>query len=263
MDEKEKEETKAPVEGETPKKSQRETFMDRYKTDYPDDNFEDEEAMFGRMNERNAEFDRMRGREDDMKRFVHDHPQFGGMYLDAAQGKNFIESFLSRFSKDDILAAYDDPEMAKKLADAQAEFLKSQEDSKKLKEEGEANIQESIKRLNDYCEANGIDEEEATKIWGECIDFYVNGLKGIFTEEVFDMVYKAKNHDADVEAARAEGEQAGRNAKIKTQLASGKGPEGLPPTFDGGQGAAAPEAKPKQKKRFYNPFSNEWEESEG
>lgn len=257
--EKENEEVKAPEAVETPK-SNKETFMDRYKTDYPDDNYEDEEAMYGRMNERNAEYDRMKQNDDNFRKLVNDHPQYGSMFVDAMDGKDFIESFLGRFSKDDIMAAYDDPEMAKKLADAQAEYLKNQEDSKKLKEEGEANVQESIKRLNAYCEAKGIDEEGANKIWGACIDFYVNGLKGIFTDDVFDIVSKGMSHDEDVEAARQEGELAGHNAKVQTQLAKGKGPEGIPPTFDAGQGSAGGEQKPKEKKRVYDPFRHEYKE---
>ncbi len=248
MEEKEEKKETAPTEGETPKKSNRDTFMERYKADYPDDNFEDEEAMYGRMNERNADYDRLRTNDDNFRKLVNEHPEYGGMVTDMMEGRNFIESFLGRFSKDDIMAAYDDPEVAKKLADAQADYLKGQEDSKKLKEEGDANIQNSINELNVYCEENGIDEQGATELWGKALDFAGNALKGIFTKELFDLVNKGMNHDQDVEEARQEGEIAGHNAKVQTQLAKGAGPQGLPPTFDGGQGAAAPEGKPQKRK---------------
>lgn len=246
---------------ETPKKSNRDTFMERYKADYPDDNYEDEEAMYGRMNERNAAYDRLKTNDDNFRKLVNEHPEYGGMVADMMEGKNFIESFLARFSDEDITAARNDPEMAKKLADAQAEYLKGIEDSKKLREEGDANIQVSLQELSSYCNDNGIDEEGATTLWGKCLDFAGNVLKGIFTKELFDLVNKGMNHDNDVAAAREEGEIAGHNAKVQTQMAKGQGPEGIPPTFDGGQGAAAPEAKPVQKKRFYNPFSHEMEEA--
>lgn len=244
---------------ETPKKSNRDTFMERYKADYPDDDSEDEETVYGRMNERNAAYDKLKKNDDDFRNLVTEHPQYGAMFIDAADGKNFIESFLGRFPKEDILAAYDDPEMAKKLADKQAEYIQSQQDSKKLKEEGEANIQESIGRFSDFCEKNGIDGEEANKLWGKCIDFYVEGLQGKFSDKLFETVMKAENYADDVEGAREEGLVAGHNAKVKTQLARGKEPAGIPPTFDGGQGNAAPEEQPKERKKYYNPFSHEYE----
>lgn len=247
--EEEKKET-APTEGGTPKKSNRDTFMERYKADFPDDNFEDEEAMYGRMNERNADYDRLRTNDDNFRKLVNEHPEYGAMVGDMVEGKSFIESFLSRFSKEDILAAYEDEEMAKKLADAQADYLKKQEDSKKLREEGDANVMESIARLNSYCESHGIDEAGANEIWGKCLDFGGDVLKGIFTEELFDIVSKGMSHDADVDAARMEGELAGHNAKVQATLAKGQGPEGIPPTFDGGQGGVAAEPKPKRKGRL-------------
>ena len=247
---------------ETPKKSNREQFMERYRSDFPDDNFEDEEAVFGRMNERNTDYDRLRTNDNNFRKLVSEHPQYGAMVGDMMEGRNFIESFLARFSDEDITAARNDPEMAKKLADAQADYLKGIDDSKKLKEEGEANVRNSIGELQKYCEENGIDENGATELWGKCLDFAGNALKGISANDLFDLVIKGINHDDDVAAARQEGEIAGHNAKVQTQMAKGRAPEGIPPTFDGGQGGAAPEQKPKQKKKVYDPFSHEYIEVE-
>ena len=42
------------------------------------------------------------------------------------------------------------------------------------------------------------------------------------------MALKALNHDANVEAARGEGEVAGRNAKIEERLRQSKAGDGLP-----------------------------------
>lgn len=247
---------------ETPKKSNREQFMERYRIDFPDDNFEDEEAVFGRMNERNTDYDRLRTNDNNFRKLVSEHPQYGAMVGDMMEGRNFIESFLARFSDEDITAARNDPEMAKKLADAQAEYLKSVEDNKKFDEEREVNVQQSIKELNAYCHENDIDSDVANEIWGKCLDHAVELVKLKFTRDLFDLIYKGMNHDDDVAAARQEGEIAGHNAKVQTQMAKGRAPEGIPPTFDGGQGSAAPEQKPKQKKKVYDPFSHEYIEVE-
>ena len=250
-------EEKKNAEEEAPKRSNRDLFMEQHHQDFPDDDPNDEEALYGRLNERRADYNRLRTNDDNFRKLVNEHPEYGGMVADMMDGKNFIESFLGRFSDEDITAARTDPEMAQKLADAQAKYMKEQADRKQLEEEGEANVKESIKRLEAYCEAHGIDEEGLRTIWGACLDFGGNVLKGIFSDELFDIVNKGMNHDADVDAAREEGELAGHNAKVQTQLAKGQGPEGIPPTFDGGQGAAVPEAKPKAKKKVYDPFSHE------
>lgn len=237
-------------------KTQRELFYERFRTDYPDDDADNEDAVYTRLNERNTEYDRLKKDNDDFRTVVEKHPQFGAMFLDMGDGKDFIESLLSRFSKDDIIAAYDDPEMAKKLSEAQAAYLKGQEDDKKIKAEGETNIKKSLENYAKYCEKNGIEGDEVNELWGEAINFYADGLKGIFSEKLFDMLRKGKAHDQDVEDARAEGELKGHNAKVQTVLAKAKGQEGIPPTFDGGQGGVDAAPKPKNKKIVRNPFTH-------
>jgi hypothetical protein len=130
-------------------------------------------------------------------------------------------------------------------------------ENEKFDKEREANVQNSIRELSAYCEENGIDEEGATELWGKALDFANNAVMLLFDKSFYDFLNKGMNHDSDVAAAREEGEIAGHNAKVQTQLAKGAGPEGIPPTFDGGQGAAAPEPKPKNKKKVYDPFRHE------
>lgn len=243
MEEKEKPTT----EEETPKKSNRDTFMERYKADFPDDNYEDEEAMFGRMNERNADYDRLRQNDDNFRKLVNEHPEYGGMVADMMEGRNFIESFLGRHSLEDIEAAYNDPEMAKKLSDEYTDWMQKKVENEKFDKEREANVQNSIRELSAYCEENGIDEAGATELWGKALDFANNSVMLLFDKNFYDFLNKGMNHDSDVAAAREEGEIAGHNAKVQTQLAKGQGPEGIPPTFDGGQGGVAAEPKPKRK----------------
>lgn len=238
-------------------KSQRDLFYERHKNDFPDDDEADEELFYKRHNERMAEYDKLKKNDGDFRKVITEHPQFGGMFLDAADGKDFFESLFGRFSEEEIMDAYHDPDKRKKISETYAGHLKSQAESKKLREEGEANIKETIARFNKYCEKNGIEGDEAMAIWNQMNDFYSDGLKGKYSDTLFDMMRKASAYDSDVENARAEGQLAGHNAKVQTTLAKGKAPKGLPPTFDGGQGAAGAEAKPKNKKVVRNPFTNE------
>lgn len=242
---------------EAPKKSQKDLFYERHKKDYPDDDDKDEELFYKRHNERTAEYDKLKKSDGDFRKLVKDHPQFGAMFLDAADGKDFMASLLGRFSKEEMMAAYDDPDKAKDLSDRYSNYVKGEEERKKLEEEGNSNVQEAIGRFNEYCKKNGIGDDEKVDMWGQIVGFYEEGLRGKFSDKLFDMFRKAANYETDVAEAHKEGELKGHNTKVQATLAKGKGPEGLPPTFDGGQGAAAPEAKPKQKKKVYDPFSHE------
>lgn len=238
-------------------KTQRDLFYERHRRDYPDDDEADEDLVYRRINERTSEYDRLKKNDDDFRKVVNEHPQFGGMFLDAADGKDFFDSLFSRFSREDIMAAYDDPEKAKELSEKYAAYVKGEQDAKKFREEGDTNIKETIERFRKYCEENNIGEEEAMEMWQQMNDFYSDGLKGKYSDKLFDMMRKASTHDTDVEAARQEGELAGHNAKVQATLAKGKAPAGIPPTFDGGQGTTLSEPKPKNKKVVRNPFRNE------
>ena len=253
-------ETKENPDGGKKERSQKELFFERHKKDFPDDDEKDEELFYKRHNERMAQYDKLMKSDDDFRKVISEHPQFGGMFLDAADGKDFFESLLGRFSKEDILAAFDDPEKGKSLSEAYGKHLKDSEARKKFMEEGEANIKETIGRFQKYCEKNNIGEDEAMEMWKQINDFYEEGGRGKYSDKLFDMFRKAANYDADVDNARQEGELKGHNAKVQATLAKGKDKKDIPPTFDAGQGGVAPEPKPKNKKRVYDPFRHEYRE---
>lgn len=252
-----KNETKEEKKDEKKEKTQKDLFYERHKKDYPDDDEADEELFWKRRNERVKEYDKLKKSDDDFRKVISEHPQFGGMFLDAADGKDFFESLLGRFSKEDILAAYDDPDKRKKLSEAYGKHLEDEKARKKFKEEGEKNINETIGRFQKYCEKNNIGEEEMFAMWQQINDFYEEGGRGKYSDKLFDMFRKAANYDADVDNARQEGELKGHNEKVQATLAKGKDTKGIPPTFDAGQGGVTPEPKPKNKKVIRNPFTNE------
>lgn len=255
-----KDEPKNEAKEEKKEKSQKDLFYERHKKDYPDDDEADEELFWKRRNERVKEYDKLKKSDDDFRKVISEHPQFGGMFLDAADGKDFFESLLGRFSKEDILAAYDDPDKQKKLSEAYGKHLEDEKARKKFKEEGEKNINETIGRFQKYCEKNNIGEEEMYAMWQQINDFYEEGGRGKYSDKLFDMFRKAANYDADVDNARQEGELKGHNEKVQATLAKGKDNKGIPPTFDAGQGGVAPEPKPKNKKKVYDPFRHEYRE---
>jgi hypothetical protein len=83
--------------------------------------------------------------------------------------------------------------------------------------------------------------DAALKLVADLVDEFIIGK---FTERTLDMALNAINHDNDVANAREEGEIAGRNKKIKTELR--KPTQGDVPMLGGGGRGLAPE-EPKKK----------------
>ena len=74
----------------------------------------------------------------------------------------------------------------------------------------------------------GLSDEQIDNAMDLVMKITNEAIMGKFTPETIDMALKAINHDAEVEAARAEGEVAGKNAKIDETLRKPKAGDGLP-----------------------------------
>lgn len=234
-------------------KTKREQFRDYMKESYPDDDFDDEETRYGRVMETVESNKRMRESDTKMRELFDKNPQYKDMFMKAAQGEDFIESFISVFGKDALTAAMDDPEAAKKLSEAQKKYIETQAKDKKYKEDADVNIAKSLEDFNSFADENNLDDEKKKEVWGKCLDVIVNGINGIMDRSLFETVVKGMNYDNAVASAREEGQIQGRNENIEAKLAKSV-PDNTPPTFGGGGGAPVRQEK-KQKRQFYSPIS--------
>ncbi len=231
-----------------PVKSKRDLTMERMKARYPDRSYDDDEALFGQINDDYDDYDKKlsesQGREKAFSEMFYKNPKAARLMMEWKDGKDPVASLISIYGKEDILAAIDDPERLQAIEEANKDFAERLAKSDEYDAQYEKNFPESARAIDEWAEQKGIDENTVNELGTMLAEICGNFIVGKFTPETFEMLMKAKNYDADVEQAQAEGEVAGRNAKIEEKLRKGKQGDGTV-ALDGKNGNAG-STKPKR-----------------
>lgn len=236
----------------------RERLKDRLSKRYPDRQFvgqdgtdaqdvmdDSAEELFGEFEARENEYNTHSKRLNDL--FASD-ARIGALFMRWAEGGNIMEHLIEEFG-DEFLDALGSEEGKAKFLDAQSRWLDKVNRNKAADAEAEENFQKSIEALNAFQAEHNLTDEEAIAVFDKVHKIGTDMVRGIYEPESFLLAYNAINHDKDVNVARAEGELAGKNAKIKEKMRSGADlQKTLPPSL-GGQGAPVGESRPKEKRR--------------
>lgn len=132
------------------------------------------------------------------------------------------------------------------IASIEAEDEKRRVENEEFEKAKADNLSASFEGLDQFMKDKGLTEDEAIEFFTLAHGFACDAVEGKYSTEFFDMIYKAKRYEADVENARKEGEVTGRNAKFdemkrKRQMASA-----MPPQMSG-QGVRTEERKPADR----------------
>ena len=215
-----------------PTKSRRESVLGRMRTKYPEKKFEDEEELFGQIDDDLAaseeEIGKYKEREGKLAGIVGKDPRAAQFLSDMANGKDPWLAVLERLGIDGVSDLLNNPEKQEEYAEANRKYVERIAKEKSLGEEYEANFAESMKLLEQMQTERGLSDEQIDGAMDFIMKMVNEAIMGKFTPETIDMALKAINHDAEVEAARAEGEVAGKNAKIDETLRKPKAGDGLP-----------------------------------
>lgn len=202
-------------------KSKKDLFRERYSQSYPDLDLDDEEALYGQLNDDyDANEAKLKTYEDDRKKLsdlFQTNPQSAIFLSDWANGSNPVIAMVRAYGED-FVDYLNDPENAEEIAKAQKEYLEKQAKSKKFDELYAKNIQESMNVLSEMQNKNGLSDEETNAVFENILAVEDDLKVGKITPEIFDMFMKAEKYDTDVDEARTEGEIAGKNAKIDKVL---------------------------------------------
>ncbi|MCM1077768.1 MAG: hypothetical protein NC411_10460 [Bacteroides sp.] len=213
-----------------PVKSKRDLTMERMKAKYPDRVYDDDEALFGQINDDYEDYDRQlatsREHERAFSEMFYKNPKAARLMMEWKDGKDPVASLISIYGKEDILAAIDDPEKLQAIEDANKEFAEKLAKSDEYDEQYNKNFPESARAIDEWASQNGIDDETVNGIGTMLAEICGNFIVGKFTPRIFEMLLKAKNYESDIEKAQTEGEVVGRNAKIKETLRSRKNGDG-------------------------------------
>lgn len=199
----------------------REKFSERMKNKYPEREFDDDEALFGQINEDYDNYDK------DVEGYKEREKAFSDLFSSDPRSASFLTNWrnggnpaieLVRMFGDDFIEELKDPEKQEELAQASKEYAERVAKEKDFEEQYQKNISETHNTIAAIQEEKGWSDEQVDEVMEFLVNIMKDGILGKFTRESIDMAFKAIKHDANVEDAAHEGEVRGRNAKIEEKL---------------------------------------------
>lgn len=201
------------------KKSNRDRFRERYAKRYPDVNMDDEEAYYDRANSLMDEYEGYENNSRQMREQLAKSPAFAEMMV-AARGQEDFDPVVWMVQNRglDLQALQDDPDYAKKLADAHNEHLKWLAKQKDIYEKTQENAPKSYEVVLAKAQEMGLSKEQAQEVVNNMYQIMEDLSVGKIDPSIFEIMAKGLNYNADLEAARAEGEAEGLSRKVDDKL---------------------------------------------
>lgn len=226
--------------------SKRDAMSARLKNKYPDQEFADDEALFGRINDDYDDYDKQLGeyqqREQSFVDMFNSDPR-SAHFMNNWRNGSTPEVELMRQFGDTFKEALDDPEKMDELEAAHKEYLDRVAKSKELEDQYNQNIGQSIETLDQFQADNGLDDAKTDEVMDFLNGVVHDAIVGKYSRESMEMALKAINHDEDVATADADAEVRGRNAKINENLRKRQAGDGTA-TLNGRNGRGSTPAGP-------------------
>lgn len=202
-------------------KSKRDLALERLRSKYPEEQFDDDDQVFGRINDDFAQFD------NELAGYKEREGKFSDMFTSDPRSARLMMCWkngddpavaLIRLYGDDIKDAIDDPEKQEAIAEANKEYMERVAKEKQYEEEYTANLAESLTLLEKAQQERGLSDEQIDDAMAWFIGVAKDAMMGKFSPETIEMIIKAQNYDNDVAQAGEEGEVRGKNTKVKETL---------------------------------------------
>lgn len=220
-------------------KSKRDMVAERMRSRYPDTQFDDDEALFGKIGDDFEDYDkRIKGYQDRENAFAGmfgSDPRTANFLMDWKNGKDPLVEFARRFGKD----ALEDESKLEEIAAANKEYLERMAENERLEKQYQDNIAKSLELASAFEQENGLTEEQGNQVLDLISQISKDYITGVISKETMALALKAINHDEDVDDAGREGEARGANKKIDERLRK-KAKTDTIPAIQGQNGAAAP-----------------------
>lgn len=237
----------------------RDAYAKMFAEDYPDIDFEDKEARYGKMSEDRQRYRELSESGRGLSQALSNNRWIGAMFQDLAKNPDQDPITWMYAHGVDVNKAFEDEEYRDKASKALLDFEKNQSEGEKNRKAAEQecsdNLEQSMNNLRELQQEEGFDDDEANKIWDFAFgDVLGNMLKGLINKETFKLLRRGMNYDGDMANAREEAGIQARNEKIKNGLKTFD-EETVPPSFS--QGTASQQApKPKKTGGFFDDLKN-------
>lgn len=218
-----------PTENKEETKSRRAVLTERLQGKYPDQSFEDDEVLFGRVNDDYDEYDaRIKSHEESDQRLLNmfnSDPRSAQLFMHMSRGESILAPLIRMFGTD-IKEAIDDPEKIDEIEALQKEYVDRVAEEKGLQEQYDGNLTASLEAISSLQQEMGLNDDEVDAAMGRLSQMANEFIVGKITPETLRLMFDAIHHDEDVAAAAEEGEVRGRNAKIEEKLRKRKQGDG-------------------------------------
>ena len=202
-------------------KSKRDLMLERMKGKYPEEQFDDDEQLFSRINDDYEQYDNelsgYKERESKFSNMFTSDPRSARLMMGWKDGDDPAIALIRLYGQD-IKDAIDDPEKQEAIAEANKEYMERVSKEKQYEEEYSANLAESLTLLEKAQQEYGLSDEQVDDSMSWFIGVVKDAMMGKFSPETIQMIIKAQNYDNDVAQAGEEGELRGKNAKITETL---------------------------------------------
>lgn len=230
-------------------------FRERIRAAYPDENPGDDDAwdLLGERlvtdyDTRLNPYVEVEGKMNDL---MKTEPEFAEIVFDMlSNGLPFRVAIAKHFSQDDLIPVdgEEDFEAYKKTREERMESAKKKEEQG---DEIAANEEATLKVIDDYCEQQGMSDEDK--------DALIEHINNVFTEMLYKRIssemlagfVKSMHYDSDLDKAAQTAEVKGRNAAIELKRAvenQKKAGDGIPEVAGGG----AVNTNRNQKRGFFD-----------
>lgn len=219
-----------PEEPAAPATPNRDKLRKRLSERYPDQNFDEDEDLYGRIDSDYEDYEGQLGRyrenEGKMVDLFNRDPRSARFLKEWADGNDPVILMIRHYGSD-IKEILDDPDKIEEIAKANKEYVDRVAQEKDLEDQYEKNLEESLTLLEQVQADRNLNDEDMEKVIAQLRDDANDVLMGRFTQEAIDRALKALNYDQDVEAAGYEGEVRGKNQRIDEKLRKRNQGDGL------------------------------------
>lgn len=244
--------TQQPTEAEgqkaIPKKSKRDEALERLRERYPDDSFDDDEAIYGRMiddyDNGEKELSEYKDREKVLSDLFTADPRSAQFLAEWKNGKNPAIALVEMFG-DDFVEELKDPKKQEELAQASKAFAERVAKEKEYDDIYQHNIEQSRQMLENMQQQDGLSDDDIDRAMEFLVNVMKDGILGKFSRESVLMALNAIDHDKDVQQAHLEGNVEGKNTKINERLRRRERNDGTA-NLNGKNAAGAQQRKARQ-----------------
>lgn len=240
------EEPQAAKEQEPPTPSRRDALKQRLQERYPDDSFDDDEVMAGRVlddyDDLQQRHDALQADQDKLNKLFGNDPKAAAFMQRWIEGGDPAVELVRVYGSDELRDALDDPEKQDALAEASKEYAERVAKDKEFEQKYQQNLSASLDEMDAFQQSEGLSDDEMDGLLTQLAQSATDFISGKITTEALNGVLRSTRYSADVENAEREGEVRGRNQKIDAKLKKRTAGDGVPEL-----GSQNQKAEPKRK----------------